>query len=187
MTIGDRQAWLAGAPGDPFWQAQKGFDSRHFPMARCIGRYLPEDAITLDVSANIGLVTLVLVMRCSAGHVFAVEPVPENVRYLRRNLALDEIGNLSPATQRSYLHAVAKFSRYCGRSPDRLGFDEVRAYQLHLIGEKRSWPPVDQTVCAWRFFFGVTLGRTDAVGRIVMAREPQRLPGCRRDCPNFCV
>jgi hypothetical protein len=29
--------------------------------------------------------------------------------------------NLSPATQRSYLHAVAKFSRHFNRSPDRLG------------------------------------------------------------------
>lgn len=64
MTIGNRQAWLAGAPGDPFWQAQKGFDSRHFPMARCIGSSLPEKTITLDVGANIGLVTLVLAMRC---------------------------------------------------------------------------------------------------------------------------
>lgn len=100
------------------------------------------------------------------------EPSP-----LRRRMIDDMmIRNLSPATQQSYLHAVAKFSRYFGRSPDRLGFDEVRAYQLRLIGEKRSWSHVNQTVCALRFFFGVTLGRTDAVGRIVSAREPQRLP-----------
>ena len=31
------------------------------------------------------------------------------------------VRNLSPATQRSYLHAVSKFSRYFGRSPDWLG------------------------------------------------------------------
>lgn len=34
------------------------------------------------------------------------------------------IRNLSPATQRSYLHAVTKFSRYFGRSPDRLGLED---------------------------------------------------------------
>jgi hypothetical protein len=28
------------------------------------------------------------------------------------------IRNLSPATQQSYIYAVAKFSRHCGRSPE---------------------------------------------------------------------
>ena len=40
---------------------------------------------------------------------------------LRRRMIDDmSLRNLSPATQRSYLHAVTKFSRYFGRSPDRL-------------------------------------------------------------------
>ena len=52
----------------------------------------------------------------------------------------------------------------------------MRAYQLHLIAQRRSWSHVNQTVCALRFFYGVTLGRTEALERIVAAREPQRLP-----------
>ena len=41
---------------------------------------------------------------------------------LRRRMIDDmTLRNLSPATQRSYLHAVAKFSRHFNRSPDRLG------------------------------------------------------------------
>ncbi|TAZ86625.1 integrase, partial [Rhizobium ruizarguesonis] len=37
---------------------------------------------------------------------------------LRRRMIDDmTIRNLSPATQRSYLHAVTKFSRYFGCSP----------------------------------------------------------------------
>ena len=41
---------------------------------------------------------------------------------LRRRMLKDmTIRNLSPATQRSYAHAVAKLTRYFGRSPDRLG------------------------------------------------------------------
>jgi integrase/recombinase XerD len=68
---------------------------------------------------------------------------------LRRRMIDDMmIRNLSPATQQSYLYAVAKFSRHFGRSPDRLGLEEGRAYQLHLIAQQRSWSHINQTVCA---------------------------------------
>jgi len=50
---------------------------------------------------------------------------------LRRRMIYDMmVRNLSPATQQSYLYAVAKFSRHFGRSPDRLDLKEARAYQL---------------------------------------------------------
>lgn len=86
------------------------------------------------------------------------------------------IRNLSPATQRSYVHQVAKFSRFFGRSPDRLGYEEVRAYQAYLVDRKVSWGALNQTVCALRFFYGVTLGRTDLPERIAYARTPRKLP-----------
>ena len=96
---------------------------------------------------------------------------------LRRRMIEDmTIRNLSPATQQSYIYAIAKFSRHFGRSPDRLGLEDVRAFQLHLIAQQRSWSHINQTVCALRFFYGVTLGRSDAHEQIVAAREPQRLP-----------
>jgi integrase/recombinase XerD len=59
---------------------------------------------------------------------------------LRRRMLEDmTVRNLSPATQQSYVYAVAKFSRrHFGRSPDRLGVEDVRAYQLHLIAQRRS-------------------------------------------------
>ncbi|WQP22833.1 site-specific integrase (plasmid) [Sinorhizobium meliloti] len=76
---------------------------------------------------------------------------------LRRRMIEDmTIRNLSPATQRSYLHAVTKFSRYFGQSPDRLGLEDVRAFQVHLVSSGLSWPALNQTVCALRFFFGVS-------------------------------
>jgi|SRR5215470_15380083 len=53
---------------------------------------------------------------------------------LRRRVIDDMmIRNPSPATQQSCLYAVAKFSRHFERAPDRIGLEEVRAYQLHLI------------------------------------------------------
>ena len=51
---------------------------------------------------------------------------------LRRRMIEDmTVRNLSPATQQSYLNAVSKFSRYFGRSPDRLGLEDVHAFQVH--------------------------------------------------------
>jgi site-specific recombinase XerD len=86
------------------------------------------------------------------------------------------VRNLSPATQRSYLHAVSKFSRYFGRSPDQLDLEDVRAYQVQLVARGLSWPALNQIVCALRFFYGVTLGQTDLPERIPYAREPRKLP-----------
>ena len=86
------------------------------------------------------------------------------------------VRNLSPATQRSYLHAVSKFSRHFGRSPDRLDLEDVRAFQVHLVSTGISWPSLNQTVCALRFFYGVTLGHAEIPERIPYARAPRKLP-----------
>jgi integrase/recombinase XerD len=86
------------------------------------------------------------------------------------------VRNLSPATQQSYVYAVAKFSRFFGCSPDLLGIEAVRAYQLHLAGRGWSWSHINQVSCALRFFFGVTLGRPEAFDRIISAKEPKKLP-----------
>jgi integrase/recombinase XerD len=96
---------------------------------------------------------------------------------LRRRMIEDmTIRNLSPATQRSYIHAVSKFSRHFGRSPDRLGLEAVRAFQVHLISTGISWAALNQTVCALRFFYGVTLGQAETPERIAYARRPRTLP-----------
>jgi site-specific recombinase XerD len=87
---------------------------------------------------------------------------------LRRRMIEDmTVRNLAPATQRSYVHAVSRFSRYFGHSPDRLGLEDVRAYQVHLVSNG---------ICALRFFYGVTLGLGAIPERIPHAREPRRLP-----------
>lgn len=96
---------------------------------------------------------------------------------LRRRMIEDmTIRNLSPTTQQSYIHAVSKFSRYFGRSPDKLTLEDVRAYQVHLASIAVSWGSLNQTVCALRFFYGVTLGQATIPERIPYAREPSKLP-----------
>ncbi len=100
------------------------------------------------------------------------EPSP-----LRRRMIEDmTVRNLSPATQRSYVHAVSKFSRFFGRSPDRLGLEDVRTFQVHLVAMGVSWGALNQTVCALRFFYGVTMGQPELPERIPYARQPRSLP-----------
>jgi site-specific recombinase XerD len=96
---------------------------------------------------------------------------------LRRRMIDDmTVRNLSPATQRSYVHAVAKFARFFGRSPEKLDLEDVRAFQVPLVAGGLSWPALNQSVCALRFLYGVTLRQADLPERIAYAREPQKLP-----------
>jgi integrase/recombinase XerD len=96
---------------------------------------------------------------------------------LRRRMIEDmQVRNLSPATQRCYVHAVAKFAQHFNRSPDRLGLADIRTYQIHLATTGASWAGFNVAVCALRFFYGVTLGRTAMVERIPYAHKRRQLP-----------
>ncbi|MBL8668032.1 MAG: phage integrase N-terminal SAM-like domain-containing protein, partial [Rhodospirillales bacterium] len=80
------------------------------------------------------------------------------------------------------LSPLSKFSRHFDRSPDRLGLEEVRAFQVHLVSSGLSWPALKQTVCALRFFYGMTLGHGEIPERIPYARaaEVAGRAECRR-------
>ena len=56
-----------------------------------------------------------------------------------RQLMLDELQrrNYSPNTVRSYLHAVEEFAGHFRRSPEQLGPDHVREYQVHLFRDRK--------------------------------------------------
>ena len=97
---------------------------------------------------------------------------------LREKMIADlEIRNYSPATIRAYLRGVAQFARHCQRSPDLLGPADIREYQLFLIRSKKaSGTSLNQTVCALRFFYQVTLGRREMIEHIHYPRQEKRLP-----------
>jgi len=63
-----------------------------------------------------------------------------------------QVRNLAPHTQRSYLQQVSQFARHFGKSPDLLGPDDIRAYQLHLTRDKhlspQTWAPDLSASCA---------------------------------------
>jgi len=51
--------------------------------------------------------------------------------YLRQRMSEDmQIRNLSPNTQLSYVQQVSLFARYFDKSPEILGPEDIRTYQL---------------------------------------------------------
>jgi len=96
---------------------------------------------------------------------------------LRQRLIDDlRLRNYSPRTIEAYVGQVAQFARHFHRSPDLLGPDDVRAYLLHLLAQHASWSRFNQTACALRFFYGVTLGRRDQVPFIPFGKRTHTLP-----------
>lgn len=80
-------------------------------------------------------------------------------------------------TQESYLAAVVALARHTRRPPDTLTPDELQAYLLFLITEKKlAYASVNQAACAFRFLFDRVLKRPHARLDIPMARVPKRLP-----------
>jgi integrase/recombinase XerD len=85
--------------------------------------------------------------------------------------------NYSAGTVRLYLHHVAAFAQHFHRSPDQLGAEHIRQYQLFLIQQKKlAWSSYNQIVCALRFFYAKTLKRSFLLSEIPFPRKSQQLP-----------
>lgn len=97
---------------------------------------------------------------------------------LRQRMIEDmRVRNLSPNTIAIYVAAVAKFSQFFHRSPALLGPEEIRAYQVHLVQEKKvSWSAFNIAVSAMKFVYTVTLAKDWAVQKIPYAKTPKTKP-----------
>jgi integrase/recombinase XerD len=84
--------------------------------------------------------------------------------------------NFSSKTIKVYVHAVAKFARHFGRSPDQLSQQDIRDYLVHLMerGVARSTGVVVRN--ALRHLYTDTLGRPDCLEKLPRPKREQRLP-----------
>ena len=97
---------------------------------------------------------------------------------LRRKMLEElKLRNYSPSTIDVYIRCVARFARHFGVSPDRLGPEHIRQYQLFLVQQKKlSWSLFNQNVCALRFFYHHVLHRDWMIEHIPYPRPEQKLP-----------
>jgi site-specific recombinase XerD len=87
------------------------------------------------------------------------------------------VRNYSAGTVDLYIGAVARFALHFGKSPDRLGPEQIREYQTFLVNTKKvSWPVFNQAVCALRFFYKFTLGKTWMIEHIPFPKQEKKLP-----------
>ena len=84
--------------------------------------------------------------------------------------------NFSPRTIQTYVGAVARFARHFKESPERLGANEIRAWQLHLHDSGLSFSTYNCASCALRFLYGVVLGLPDMTTLVPFARREKKLP-----------
>jgi integrase/recombinase XerD len=96
---------------------------------------------------------------------------------LRRRMIEDmTIRKLAPKTQQGYIRTIKDFAAFLGRSPDTASFEDVRRFQLHLAANGAHIPIVNHTVAALRFFFRITLRRSDIIEHTTFIHEPRKLP-----------
>jgi integrase/recombinase XerD len=98
---------------------------------------------------------------------------------LRQRMIEDmQVRNLAPLTQTCYVQQVSLFARYFGKSPEVLGPEEIRSYQVYLTKGKKLAPgSIVIAVSALRFLYKVTLRRDWTVEDIIPApKKPQKLP-----------
>jgi len=97
-----------------------------------------------------------------------------------RKRVLEELErrNYSKATARAYVGAIQQFAEYFHRSPDKLGTEQIRQFQLHLFQERHLKPhTVLLCMSALRFLYLKVL-------KLPFHRDDLPLPkGLRRQVP----
>lgn len=97
---------------------------------------------------------------------------------LRQRMLEDmSIRNLAENTQQSYLQQISSYAKHFHRSPEVLGPEDVRTYQVYLTAERNlSATSVGIATAALRFLYKVTLKQNWAPDEIPMPKKPFKLP-----------
>jgi site-specific recombinase XerD len=96
-----------------------------------------------------------------------------------RKLMLDELQrrNYAQTTAEAYVRALRNFAGYYRLPPDRLGPEQIRHYQLHLMRDKGLSPStVKQHMAAMKFFYIHTLKRSFRWDQLPYPKTTKRLP-----------
>jgi integrase/recombinase XerD len=87
---------------------------------------------------------------------------------LRQRMTEDmQVRNLALNTQATYLQQVSLFARYFNKSPDALGPEDIRAYQIYLTNVKNlATSSILIVISALRFLYKVCLKKEPRQGNL---------------------
>jgi integrase/recombinase XerD len=93
-----------------------------------------------------------------------------------RKRVLEELErrNYSQATARSYVGAIRRFAEYFHRSPEQLGPEQIREYQLHMVHRGLRPRTVMIQMAALRFLFVKVLKRRYSRDDLPLPKTPKR-------------
>jgi integrase/recombinase XerD len=101
---------------------------------------------------------------------------------LRQRMIEDmQVRNLAPHTQATYVLHISLFARHFHKSPELLGPEEIRDYQLYLTNQRKLAPSSIVVTTALRFLYNVTSREAGTWKRT------SRLPSSPRSCRSFSV
>lgn len=98
---------------------------------------------------------------------------------LRQRMIEDmQVRNLAVGTQQVYVREVSLFARRFNKSPELLGHEQIRAYQLYLTNEKKlSTSSILIALAALRFLYKITLKRNWSLDEAIpVPKKPRKLP-----------
>ena len=108
---------------------------------------------------------------------------------LRRRMTEDmQVRNFSPHTQDSYVQQVSLFARHFGKSPELLGPEEIRSYQVYLTNEKKLAPSsILIVISALCFLYKVTLHKDWSLEEIIPTPQDEiKQQPMRDNIAYFC-
>ena len=96
---------------------------------------------------------------------------------LRQRMVEDmRMRKFEPKTQSGYLRAVRKLAAFLKVSLDTATAEELRRFQMHLVDEGASPITLNATISGLKFFFDVTLSRSELMARMQPVSVPRTLP-----------
>ena len=102
---------------------------------------------------------------------------PRPISPLRTRMIEDmTVRGFKEDTRRDYVRHVRAFAAFIGRSPDTATAEDLRLFQLHQTQSGMQPPSINSAVSALRFFFTVTLDRSDLARRLTVVPYPRRIP-----------
>jgi len=97
---------------------------------------------------------------------------------LREQMLVDlQLKGITPGVQKKYLREVSNLAKYFGKSPEKLGEQEVKEYLVYLLEERKlSRGTYRNYVSGIKFFYKTTLNREEVVEKIRYPKDKKTLP-----------